>query len=496
MMGIAEQKQVSTQNIIARVRHDLSRALVLTRREVIDMLRDWRIIIPVIVLTVIFPSLANFGAGKMIAWVDQYGAGLVGERFIPFLMLVVGFFPVSFSLIIALESFVGEKERRSLEPLLSSPLTNIQIYLGKVLSSTIPPIIGSVLGITVYLVGVYFNVGYIPAFAQIGQVLLLSVMHALVMVTGAVIVSSQVTSVRASNLLASFIIIPFAFLIQGEAWVMFDAQYDVLWWALAALVILNILLIRMGIKLFNREQLLGSEIDELNLVSGAKRLWRRIWARGEGDQRRSAWQWYRHEVLEQLKVLWAPALLVIVFLIAAFFIGRQYADILVIPVGLLPDVDWYQELSTLLLNNDILGIESVGFIILQNVRTLFIGSALAVFSFGIGIILIVMVSFALVGFLIAQMGAAGMNPAILLAALLPHSLFEVTAVILAAAAAVRLGMSVLAQPGRGTLKDNWSRILADDIRLWLFLILPLLVIAGLVETLITPQVVLMVVGGA
>ena len=46
------------------------------------------------------------------------------------LLMVVGFFPISVSLVIALESFVGEKERHSLEPLLSSPLTDAELYLG------------------------------------------------------------------------------------------------------------------------------------------------------------------------------------------------------------------------------------------------------------------------------------------------------------------------------------------------------------------------------
>ena len=46
---------------------------------------------------------------------------------------------------------------------------------------------------------------------------LLITVEALVMVSGAVVVSSQTTSVRAANLLASFIIIPMALLMQAEA---------------------------------------------------------------------------------------------------------------------------------------------------------------------------------------------------------------------------------------------------------------------------------------
>ncbi|HEC21918.1 MAG TPA: hypothetical protein ENI95_03255, partial [Chloroflexi bacterium] len=219
---------------------NLSRAMIITRREVIDMFRDWRIIAPIAILTVIFPSIANWGAGRMMSWIGQYGAEIVGERLIPFLLMVVGFFPISFSLIIALESFVGEKERRSLEPLLATPVTNTQLYIGKTLSSTLPPVIGSLLGITVYLVGVYLNVGWLPSPVLLIQIILLNIIQALVMVSGAVVVSSQTTSVRAANLLASFIIIPMAFLIQAEALIMFWANYAVLWLIMLGLLVLDV----------------------------------------------------------------------------------------------------------------------------------------------------------------------------------------------------------------------------------------------------------------
>src|SRR5262245_51133657 len=100
-------------------RRDLQMALIVTRREVRDSFRDWRIIIPIIVLTLVFPGLANFTASRLVNFTERFGADLISERLVPFLLLVVGFFPMSFSLVIALETFAGEKERKSLEPLLA-----------------------------------------------------------------------------------------------------------------------------------------------------------------------------------------------------------------------------------------------------------------------------------------------------------------------------------------------------------------------------------------
>ena len=40
----------------------LRMALIVTRREVRDQLRDWRIIFPIVMLTIFFPGLMNFTA--------------------------------------------------------------------------------------------------------------------------------------------------------------------------------------------------------------------------------------------------------------------------------------------------------------------------------------------------------------------------------------------------------------------------------------------------
>ena len=243
-------------------------ASVLLRRELVDTLRDWRIILPIFSLTLFFPFLMNITASMAADWVVRYGgAPIIGERIIPFLLMVVGFFPLSFSLVIALEVFVGEKERKSLEPLLASPLSDGQLYFGKALASMIPPLVASYLGIVVYLVGLRVFRGWQPSFELLVLAVLLTTVKALVMVSGAVVISSQTTSVRAANLLASFIIIPMALLLQGESLIMFWARYDVLWWIVAALIVVNVLLIRMGLQLFDRLGLLGVRIfDRLRLV--------------------------------------------------------------------------------------------------------------------------------------------------------------------------------------------------------------------------------------
>lgn len=100
--------------------------------------------------------------------------------------------------------------------------------------------------------------------------MLLTVVQALVMVTGAVVVSSQTTSTRAANLLASFIIIPMTLLIQAESAIMFlapDAELpngiSSLWAIIVGMVVVTVLLLRVGNAVFNREELLDALLTSL-----------------------------------------------------------------------------------------------------------------------------------------------------------------------------------------------------------------------------------------
>ncbi|MBN1313265.1 MAG: stage II sporulation protein M [Anaerolineae bacterium] len=468
---------------------NFSRVLMITRREVVDMFRDWRIVVPTLILTVLFPYIANWGAGRMLSWLNQYDAQLIGERLIPFLLMVVGFFPSSFSLIIALESFVGEKERRSLEPLLATPLTDAQLYMGKMLSSTIPPLSGSLVGIAVYLFGVNRSINWSPPPVLLIQILLLTALQALVMVAGAVVVSSQSTSVRAANLLASFIIIPMSFLIQAEAFIMFLANYYVLWWFIIGLAVVLALLVRMGVHTFSREELLGRELDEFNLLETAKSWVKLTLARRPKEQRRTVWRWYRDEVLG---VIWRFRLEMLVLMIAlgaAYYIGMQYADVFRIPPELFHLQNFEQRFQDSMEQLGLSGSKGILLIVGQNVRVMAVASLLAVFSFGVLMVIILMVPIALSSFLVTQMLGAGIDPLGTFATLIPHIVLEIPAVVVAGAAALRLGAIVISPPPDKTLGQSWLGALADATRVWLAFVLPILLLAAIVEINVTPRIV-------
>lgn len=472
------------------IRKNLAPALIVTVREVRDQFRDWRIIFPIVILTMFFPWLMNFTAAQAVGFVQKYGAPIISDRLIPFLLMVVGFFPISVSLVIALESFVGEKERLSIEPLLSSPLEDWQLYLGKLLAAMVPPLVASYLGIIVYLVGVHLEVGWSPPPVLLIEVVLLTTMQAIVMVSGAVVVSAQTTSVRAANLLASFIIIPVALLIQGESIIMFWARYTVLWWVIIGEAIIAVMLVRSGVAHFNREELLGRELDVLNLSWG----WR-IFKKAFIGTSHNIFEWYRREISQTLRRLSIPLGIMVVFLAVGLWLGSSQADKFPLPVEVLNIKNLDQGFIQGLEEVQFFSTSGIGIVWLHNMRVIALAIVVGIFTFGVLGVLILMLPLAVIGYFMANVARAGISPGLFFTALvLPHGILEIPALIMIGAGILQLG-AVLLAPAKGkTISEAWLYALADCVKVLLGLIFPLMIGASALEVLVTPRIAVLLLG--
>ncbi len=464
-------------------------ALIVTRREIRDSLRDWRIVAPIVILTVLFPWIMNASTRLAIAFVQEYNATIIPLRLVPFAVMIVGFFPVSFSLIIALESFVGEKERNSLEPLLGTPISDGALYIGKLLSSMLPPLCASYLGMSVYLVGLFVSIQYVPEWIVLVQIILLTTMESIAMVAGAVVVSSHTTSVRAANLLASFIIIPMAFLIQGETVLLFWGQYDVLWAVVLGLTVAVALLVRTGIRTFNREEILSREIDELNLGAMARTFGRFFF----GPRSFSLVHIYREDVPRLLRETRIAIGVTILVIVGGIAFGWLFSMRFPLPAGsidLRVDRTVFQAQLEAPGYSFLPSINTEG-IFWNNVRSLALAALLGVFSFGSLALLLLLAPMGIVGFFAGEVASLGQNPLTFFAAfILPHGIFELPAAVLATAFALRLGASVIAPPPGVSVGENLLHALADLVKMFIFVVLPLLLVAAWVEANLTPQVVL------
>lgn len=498
---------MTTQPLSYSNRSTLSTAWIISRREIRDSLRDWRIVTPIILLTLVFPFIMDFTSRAATNWVTQYAEGnlIIAERLNPFLLMIVGFFPISFSLIIALESFVGEKERNSLEPILSMPVSDLELYLGKMVSSVLPPLMASYLGITVFLISRALTTpSWIPPLELAILVFLLTTVEALVMVSGAVVISSQTTSVRAANLLASFIIIPMAFLVQAESVIMFWAEYEVLWWILIGLLVVNVILIRMGIRIFNREEILSKELDELSL----KRIWRDFKGfllrppelaadhTNHEAARFNLARFYLHDIPMLLKQQILPFAIIMVAAVCGIAIGIMYSYQYQLPPDSLPLDRISAETFDHSRNIPLLGQLNTRSIATTNIRVVVLAAIASLFSFGALTLLMTLANAAIVTYLVTQIVLLGHNPWLfILTFLLPHGILEIPSVLIGLTFALRIGAGLVSPPENLDVGQGLLLTTANFLKLFVLVIVPVLILAAFIEANITPQIVLAVYSG-
>lgn len=467
---------------------------LVAQRELRDQFRDWRVLIPMSILTLCFPFLMNEFAKQTVDFLNQYNADLVLDRLVPFSIMIIGFFPITVSLVVALESFVGEKERGTIEPLLTAPFDDWQLYFGKLLVGAITPLIASYTSIGLYLLLIMRQDLNMPSTSVMVQLFLLTTAHAVLMVSAAIVISVQSTSVKAANLLASFIVIPVAILMQGEAVMLFWRNETVLWLGVAGVMIISLLLIRVGIAHFEREYLLGREIDTLNFKWMLKTFWKNFigGAVSVGD-------WYRRVVGPSFRrALPAMGLMLFVAVVSVWMsydwimtnVSQAIANASPEDISKLQDnIGDLPDLSSLR------GHLSAPFLFFNNTRSMAVIFLAGMVSFSVLGVLFYMINVALIGGVYAVLQLIGISPMpIFLAGVLPHGLFELPALLIGSAVVLYIGAALVTPQNGRSMGEVIIELMADWAKIFVGLVVPLLAIAALIEAYITPNILLRVMG--
>ena len=473
-----------------------SNSLIITRRELLDSLRDWRIITPITLLTFCFPFLMLGVSQFAFSFARDPDSKALFGTLVPFLIMIVGFFPISFCLIMALEAFVGEKERGSLEPLLATPIGDFELYVGKVLASVAMPLFAGYAGIAIFVTALKYLRQIDVAPAVLVQIGLLSGLEALLMVAGAVVISSHTTSIRAANLLAAFIIVPMTLLVQVESLLLLNNRGELLWHVGALLIVANLIVGRMGVRLFNREEILAREMDEVNLRGILHSFWGYF---TEGRGRFSLWRFYRTD-LRSLLSRGMPAIVITsLVMLGGLGFGVVAALWFPLPAGLMP----LSNLSGLEFRKSLENVSEFGIlprfntraIFTNNVQSLAAAGLLGLFSFGSLALILLLIPMAIVGFFAGQVWLSGANPLqFLLAFILPHGVFELPAAILATALALQMGAALISPRANMNPGESLLSAFADFARGFIFVVVPVLLLAAFMEANITPAVVILLYG--
>jgi stage II sporulation protein M len=104
-----------------------------------------------------------------------------------------------------------------------------------------------------------------------------------------------------------------------------------------------------------------------------------------------------------------------------------------------------------------------------------------------------MVNFVLVGGVLGAAELVGFSPLLTFAVgILPHGIFELTAVIIATAAMLKVGAQLVSTDIDKSLGETVLVSLADWFKVYVGLVVPLLAVAALIEIYVTPALITLV----
>ncbi len=187
--------------------------------------------------------------GAIQAWIFQ--------QFVLLLVLT----PVAGSMSVAAYTVIGEKQARTLEPLLATPITTLELLGAKVLASLLPAI-----GLATLCFGLYVAGAVLFAHPGVAWTLLAPRPLTIVFVLGplsslaalqlAVCVSSRVNDARSAQQIGALIILPIAGLLVAQLTGNVQMTVPIILLIALTLVGVNVALLRIGVALFDRESIL------------------------------------------------------------------------------------------------------------------------------------------------------------------------------------------------------------------------------------------------
>jgi ABC-type Na+ efflux pump permease subunit len=235
---------------------------LIARRAAVESLRDrttlwlslfFALVVPVgIVFLLIEPQSIDVVSAK--------GLQSLG-RLMAIYFLITGLGPSSGAISIASGVFAGEKEKGNLAPLLATPASNTAIFAGKALGAVLPALLYAALAEVTYVTTLLLVVGIdrlsrLPL--DLSLCMLLSVPA--VSVFGAAVaslISSRARTYNGAQMATSLAVLPIMGGLFGLAYQMQSWAPAPLFGMLGALVILDIVVIRLSAATWRREEVLA-----------------------------------------------------------------------------------------------------------------------------------------------------------------------------------------------------------------------------------------------
>ena len=187
---------------------------------------------------------------------------LITLQMLSFILFFYMMIPAVTPTFIASYSFVGEKNNRSLEPLLASPTTDLELFVGKTLAIFIVTMaatwVAYIVSAVIVNILAFPLLGYYPLPNGLWVVgfIMLAPIFCILSISANILISSKVTDVRASQQIGGLVVLPvllFVFLtFAGPA---FSSVWMMIIYSIIFLVA-DVWLIYFSTKIFKREEIL------------------------------------------------------------------------------------------------------------------------------------------------------------------------------------------------------------------------------------------------
>lgn len=198
-------------------------------------------------------SLADLPAEQVVAIFT------LGYLFAPMFLIM----PLMFASIVGSESFVGEKERKTIEALLYTPANDHELFLAKVLAAVIPSVLLSLITFAVYTVVVNLvtnstiGMTWFPLAHWWPLMLWVAPAAAVLGIAATVIISSRVSTFMEAYQMSGALVLPVMILVLGQVGGVIFLTVELLLVIGALVWVLDAVLISIGMKQFSRSALMA-----------------------------------------------------------------------------------------------------------------------------------------------------------------------------------------------------------------------------------------------
>lgn len=177
-------------------------------------------------------------------------------------MLLFMLMPLTIPVTFAAYSIVGEKTTRTLEPVLATPVSTLELLTGKALAAAVPGIGVTWLAFGVFIIGVRMLSTSAELMARLTSgmwlvaIFIIGPLMAVAAVCVAVMVSSRATDPRVAEQLSMLVILPLLALFFGQISGFILLNQQVMIWMAVGLLVVDVGLMAFATQLFQREAIL------------------------------------------------------------------------------------------------------------------------------------------------------------------------------------------------------------------------------------------------